>query len=180
MKGIGTLKQIVVFNDHLTIVSKIITIRTGGSFMKIPTMLRYGVRMVVTLAQKGEVISTAELAQEMGVSPLYLRQLAVPLERKGIIKGFRGAKGGYLLNVKPTDINVLEIMQAYDEDFSLLDCIKSTNTCLQSSVCTTRYLWKELSKTLRKTAQAITLQTLIEQDEKENEGKTRVDEYVIK
>ena len=148
--------------------------------MKIPTMLRYGVRMVVTLAQKGDVMSTAELAKEMDVSPLYLRQLAVPLERKGIIKGFRGAKGGYLITVLPKDINLFEIIQAYDEDFSLLDCIKSTNSCLQSSACTTRYLWKELSKTLRETAQAITLQTLIEQDKKEDEGKTRVDEYVIK
>jgi len=129
--------------------------------MKIPTMLRYGLRMVVTLAQKEEVISTAMLAKEMGVSPLYLRQLALPLEKRGIIKGFRGAKGGYLIDIKPEEINLFEIIQAYDEDFSLMDCIKSSNSCPQSSDCASRYLWKELSDTIRNTLQDMTLQELV-------------------
>ncbi len=132
--------------------------------MKIPTMLRYGVRMLVTLAQKGRVMNTVELAKEMGISPLYLRQLALPLERVGVIKGLRGAKGGYLLDVKPGEITLLEVIQAYDEDFSLLECIKSPNSCPQSSVCTSRYLWKELSDLLKNRLQNTTLKELIERD----------------
>jgi Rrf2 family protein len=145
-------------------VSKFITIYTVDEeqVMKIPTMLRYGVRMVVTLAQKGEITSTAALAQEMEVSPLYLRQLALPLEKRGIIKSFRGAKGGYLIDIKPEEINLFEIIQAYDEDFSLLDCIKSSDSCPQSTDCPSRYLWKELSDTLRDTLQTMTLQELVD------------------
>jgi Rrf2 family protein len=130
--------------------------------MKIPTMLRYGVRMVVTLAQKGGITSTAALAQEMDVSPLYLRQLAIPLEKRGIIKSFRGARGGYRINIKPEEVNLFEIIRAYDEDFSLLDCIKSADSCPQSTDCPGRYLWKELSDTLRNTLQTMTLQKLVE------------------
>ena len=130
--------------------------------MKIPTSLRYGVRMVVTLAQKGEIMSTAGLAREMGVSPLYLRQLALPLEKRGIIKSFRGAKGGYALNVRPGGINLWEIIRAYDEDFSLLECIESPDTCPQSPHCSSRYLWKEMSDKLRGTLQGTTLQELVE------------------
>src|SRR4030042_242114 len=129
--------------------------------MKIPTMLRYGVKMVVTLTQKGEVMSTAELAKEMGVSPLYLRQLAPVLERAGIIQGFRGAKGGYRLKVTPGEITIFDIIQAFDEDFSLLDCIKSANSCSRSPDCTTRYLWKDLSDVLKNTLQGMTLRELI-------------------
>ena len=130
--------------------------------MKIPTMLRYGVRMVVTLAQKGEITSTAALAQEMEVSPLYLRQLALPLEKRGIIKSFRGAKGGYLIDINPEELHLFEIVQAFDEDFSLLDCIKSSDACPKTLDCTSRYLWRELSDTLRVTLQTMTLQELIE------------------
>jgi Rrf2 family transcriptional regulator, cysteine metabolism repressor len=136
--------------------------------MKIPTMLRYGVRMVVTLAQKGEVMSTAGLAKEMGVSPLYLRQLAPVLERAGIIEGFRGARGGYRLKVRPEEITLFEIIQAFDEDFSLLDCIKSAHSCARSPDCTTRYLWKDLSDMLRTRLQAMTLKELME---KKNNGQ---------
>jgi Rrf2 family protein len=129
--------------------------------MKIPTMLRYGVRMAVTLAQKGEVMSTTALAEEMGVSPLYLRQLALSLEKRGIIKSFRGAKGGYVLNVRPEGISLFEIIQAYNEDFSLLECIKDADSCPQSLDCPSRSLWKELSDELRSTLQGTTLQELI-------------------
>jgi len=135
--------------------------------MKIPTMLRYGVRMVVTLAQKGEVMNTAGLAREMGVSPLYLRQLAPVLERAGIIEGFRGIKGGYRLKTLPEEITLAQIIQAFDEDFSLLDCIKSSNSCDRSSDCTTRYLWKDLSDVLKRTLQGMTLKELIQREKQQ-------------
>ena len=147
--------------------------------MKIPTMLRYGVRMVVTLAQKGEVMSTAGLAKEMVVSPLYLRQLAPVLERAGIIEGFRGARGGYRLKVRPGDITLFEIIRAFDEDFSLLDCIKSTNSCPRSPDCTTRYLWKDLSDVLKKTLQDMTLKQLMERKNKRDMGGNGWVEYII-
>jgi Rrf2 family iron-sulfur cluster assembly transcriptional regulator len=147
--------------------------------MKIPTMLRYGVRMVVTLAQKGEVMNTAGLAKEMGVSPLYLRQLAPVLERAGIIQGFRGIKGGYRLKVRPGEITIFDILQAFDEDFSLLDCIKSANSCPRSPDCTTRYLWKELSDVLKKTLHDMTLKELITRKNKQDTRETAWIEYII-
>lgn len=147
--------------------------------MKIPTMLRYGVRMVVTLAQKGEVMSTAGLAKEMGVSPLYLRQLAPVLERAGVIEGFRGARGGYRLKVQPGEITLFEIIQAFDEDFSLLNCIKSRNSCHRSPDCTTRHLWKDLSDVLKKTLQDMTLKELLERKNKQNAGGNEWAEYII-
>jgi len=147
--------------------------------MKISTMLRYGVRMVVTLAQKGELMSTASLAKEMGVSPLYLRQLARPLEKRGIIKGFRGAKGGYILNVRAGEITIFEVIRAFDEDFSLLDCIKIANSCSQSPACASRYLWKQLSDALRNIVRGMTLQELVENGNKKDTGETEGEEYVI-
>ena len=135
--------------------------------------------MAVTLAQKGEIMSTARLAKEMGVSPLYLRQLAVPLEKKGIIKGFRGAKGGYLLNVRPEEISLFEIMQAFDEDFSLVDCVKNADACSKSPDCTSRYLWKGLSDVLKDTLQNMTLQELMEREKKKDTGTNGWKEYII-
>jgi Rrf2 family protein len=147
--------------------------------MKIPTMLRYGVRMVVTLAQKGEVMSTAGLAKEMGVSPLYLRQLAPVLERAGIIQGFRGIKGGYRLKVRPGEITIFDIIRAFDEDFSLLDCVKTANSCPRSPDCTTRYLWKAMSDALKNTLQGMTLKELITRKNKQDTRETAWTEYII-
>jgi Rrf2 family protein len=147
--------------------------------MKIPATLRYGVRMVVTLAQKGEVMNTGGLAREMGVSPLYLRQLAPVLERAGIIQGFRGIRGGYRLKTRPENITLAQVIEAFDEDFSLLDCIKSSDSCDRSDDCTTRYLWKGLSDVIKSSLQNMTLEDLIKQGTKENAGAREWTEYTI-
>ena len=146
--------------------------------MKIPTTLRYGVRMVVTLAQKGTVMTTGQLAEEMGVSPLYLRQLALPLQKMGFMKGLRGAKGGYSLTVEPAEITLFEIIRAYDEDFSLLDCIKLPHSCTRSYSCTSRYLWKELSELMKKTLQNMTLKDLMEKGRSDDQGRMEWQKYV--
>jgi len=135
--------------------------------------------MVVTLAQKGEVMNTAGLAREMGVSPLYLRQLAPVLERAGIIQGFRGVKGGYRLKTRPEEITLAEIIKAFDEDFSLLDCVKSTKSCDRSRDCTTRYLWKGLSDVIKNSLQSLTLEDLMKQGDKKNSGARGWTEYTI-
>jgi Rrf2 family protein len=147
--------------------------------MKIPTMLRYGLRMVVTLAQKGQMMNTEELAKEMGVSALYLRQLTSPLERAGILQGIRGAKGGYLLTIDPAEINLFEIIQAFDEDFSLLDCIKDSDSCPKSTDCATRNLWEEMSNELKNILQNKTLQELIEKGKHNDTGARAWAEYII-
>ena len=147
--------------------------------MKIPTMLRYGVRMVLTLAQKGEMMNTEALAKEMGVSALYLRQLAAPLERAGILQGIRGAKGGYLLTANPREITLAEITRAFDEDFLLLDCIKDSDSCPKSQDCTSRYLWEEISNELKNILQNMTLQELMEKGRQNDTGATAWAEYII-
>ena len=147
--------------------------------MKISTALRYSVRMVVTLAQKGEIMNTEELAKDMDVSPLYLRQLAPALERAGILQTFRGAKGGYILKADPDELSIFEIIQVYDEDFSLLDCIRDSETCLKSPDCTSRYLWKGLSDELKKILQNMTLRELVEKGKNNDTGDSAWVEYII-
>lgn len=130
--------------------------------MKVPTVIRYGVRMVVTIAQQGGVMSTTQLAKEMGVSPLYLRQLAPALERSGILEGMRGVKGGYRLRRQPREITLLEVIEAFGEDFALLACVKDPGTCRRSATCIARGLWQGLSDEIRSYLMGMTLEGLIE------------------
>ncbi len=130
--------------------------------VKIPTAIRYGVRMLITLAENDRQMNTNELSREMGVSPLYLRQVALPLEKKGVIRGTKGAKGGYSLNVDPATIDLFTIFKAMNEDFSLLDCVDCTSACERSADCPSRELWKALSRSLRRSLKSLTLKKLVE------------------
>jgi len=62
--------------------------------MKINTKIRYGLRMLVILAERGTLINTCELGETMLVSPKYLRKLAGPLEKHNLIRSIQGIYGG--------------------------------------------------------------------------------------
>ncbi len=134
--------------------------------LKLPTNIRYGIRLVITLAQANRRMNTNELAREMDVSPLYLRQVAIPLEKNGIIKGTKGAKGGYSLHVEPPKVDLYTIIKAMNEDFSLLECVDCSDACPRSEDCISRELWIGLSRTLRDTLQAMSLKDLIDEKTK--------------
>ncbi len=129
--------------------------------LKLPTNIRYGIRLIITLAKAQRRMNTNELAREMDVSPLYLRQVAIPLEKNGIIKSVKGAKGGYSLNVDPSKTNLYTIIKAMNEDFSLLECVNCSDACPRSDTCVSRELWIGLSLALRNALQGVTLKGLI-------------------
>jgi Rrf2 family cysteine metabolism transcriptional repressor len=74
--------------------------------MKINTKIRYGLRMVIAIAQANKLVNTTELGSGMHVSSKYLRKLAGPLEKSGLIKSTQGIYGGYELNKRPEEINI--------------------------------------------------------------------------
>ncbi len=84
-----------------------------------------------------------------------------------------------MLKAKAGEITIFEIIQAFDEDFSLLDCVKSSNSCHRSPDCTTRYLWKDLSDVLKKTLQDMTLKELMERKNRQTRGGNGWGEYII-
>ena len=57
--------------------------------------------MLVILAQNEEVVNTEILGEKMVVSPKYLRKLAGPIEKAGLIHSIQGKYGGYKLNRDP-------------------------------------------------------------------------------
>lgn len=115
--------------------------------MKINTKIRYGLRMLVTLAQSDKVLNTADLGSGMNVSPKYLRKLAGPLEKANLIKSIQGIHGGYQINKHPRDISLKMIFNAFNEDMNLSNCVKIVK-CSLFEDCLVRPLWDHLERVL--------------------------------
>lgn len=72
------------------------------------------IRALLYLSHSGEgaVLSPSEVAAEIGASMSYLSKVNTQLVRAGILKSYRGMKGGVAL-ARPTDeISLLHIVQA--------------------------------------------------------------------
>jgi len=109
--------------------------------MKINTKIRYGLRMLVFLAQDKDVVNTEILGERMAVSPKYLRKLAGPMEKAALIVSVQGKYGGYKLNKKPSEITISDIFNAYNESLHISGCTKESG-CLLSEDCITSNLWE--------------------------------------
>lgn len=128
--------------------------------MKINTKIRYGLRMLIAIAQEERLVNTTKLSERMHVSPKYLRKLAGPLEKAGLIKSAQGIYGGYELNMKPEDISMQRLMAAFNERLSLTDCVLGKKCDLKDS-CLARNVWVMLEKTLQERFLPVTIHDIL-------------------
>ncbi|HHT09353.1 MAG TPA: Rrf2 family transcriptional regulator [Atribacter sp.] len=138
--------------------------------MKISTRARYGLRLLVDLAEHSgkDPVKLKDISQRQGISLNYLRQLIMPLESNKIVRSIRGNRGGYLLGKKPEEINLLDIMNLLEGPIDLVDCVHNKNLCQISDTCPTRKIWVEISEKMEQSLVQKSLKDLMENNEIHN------------
>jgi Rrf2 family cysteine metabolism transcriptional repressor len=129
----------------------------------ISTKSRYGLRALVELSVKAKKhpVSLKEVSLEQKISKKYLENIFRMLQRGGIIRSTRGAKGGYQLARDPEELTVLEVMETIEGPVELLECLKHKN-CKKIERCPTRFLWENLENNIKDFLKNRSLQELID------------------
>lgn len=134
--------------------------------MKISTKGRYALRLMLDLAtyNTGEPVSLNDVAKRQDVSEKYLEQIISILNRGGLVKSSRGAKGGYSLRNKPEDITVGMILRLTEGDLAPVDCVSETNPteCERLGSCVTARIYQKLSEAINGVVDNITLADMID------------------
>jgi Rrf2 family protein len=91
--------------------------------MKISTRGRYGIRLLIDLAEhmNEDHVSLASVAERQGISIRYLEQVAVILRRAGFIRSVKGASGGYTLSRRPEELIIGDVLRELEGDMLVLD-----------------------------------------------------------
>jgi Rrf2 family protein len=91
--------------------------------MKISTRGRYGIRLLIDLAEHVEEphIPLAVVAERKGISIRYLEQVAIILRRSGFIRSVKGASGGYALTRPAQDIILGDVLRVLEGDMLVVD-----------------------------------------------------------
>jgi Rrf2 family protein len=91
--------------------------------MKISTRGRYGIRLLIDLAEHSDTkhIALASVAERQQISIRYLEQVAVILRRSGFIRSVKGASGGYTLSMPPRDIVIGDVLRVLEGDMLVVD-----------------------------------------------------------
>ncbi len=135
--------------------------------MKLSTKIRYGLRAILQISLQGEKapVMARSIAEEQEVSEPYIDQLLIPLRTSGLIRSFRGRRGGYQLAVDPAKLTILDIVEALDGKLSIIDCLNEKE-CSRKTICATRIVWEKVDRALRESLSSMTLQELCEIDQR--------------
>jgi Rrf2 family protein len=122
----------------------------------------YAIRAMVYLAgrRQEEPVSAREISKGQAISYGLICKLLQRLQKNKLVKSSMGPKGGFYLNKKPSEINLLEITEAVQGPLSLNRCLRQAKICPLKKKCTVRKNLAQLQKYLNNSLSGITLSNL--------------------
>ena len=146
-----------------------------GEWMRLSTRSRYSVRALLDIMCKGgdnKPVALRTIAIRQNVSEKYLEQLFIILRKGGIIKASRGVKGGYVLNKRPEEIYLGDILRLTELSMETVSC----KNCDEVDDCISRPCWDDFSHVVLDYVDSVTLKDIylrfVEAGNKKVEGET--------
>jgi len=119
--------------------------------MMLTTKSRYAVMAIVEVAssQSTRPIKLADISNKQTIPLNYLEQIFLKLKKANIVKSVKGPGGGYCLNVPSESLNIIEIIDAVEENTKMTRCSVDKTCRKNGAKCMTHDLWKGLSTQIR-------------------------------
>jgi Rrf2 family nitric oxide-sensitive transcriptional repressor len=104
--------------------------------MRLTVLSDYSLRVLMYLGAAPDRLATIqEIAQAYRISENHLMKVVHGLARHGFVATVRGRGGGLRLAKAPEQITVGAVLRAVEDDFALVECFESGDTCRITNVC---------------------------------------------
>lgn len=87
------------------------------------------------LAATGERTTGAHVAELYGISTNHIAKVVNLLGRLGYIRSIRGIGGGVELARDPNDIRIGQVIEDFEGNMHLLECVSTNDVCAIESFC---------------------------------------------
>ena len=138
--------------------------------MKLTTKGRYAVMAMADLATNVNIgtVSLTEISSRQNISLAYLEQIFIKLKNNNLVKGSRGATGGYILEKPASEIKLSNIIYAVNEEVKTLNCKKNSKKGCnnRSTKCITHNLWDQLDQHINGFFEKVKLQDIAKINQK--------------
>ncbi|HKM06312.1 MAG TPA: Rrf2 family transcriptional regulator [Sphaerochaeta sp.] len=125
--------------------------------MKVSTRGRYGLRLLVDLAEhtSDQPVALSQVAARQGLSEKYLQQVALLLTRGGYLNSVKGAGGGYLLSRNTDQILIYDVFDLLEGNIAFTEIPQKEETAIQR--CLRVHFFQKLDEKVLETFEGVTL-----------------------
>ena len=133
--------------------------------LRINRQTDYAVRVVLSLSKReaGKRVSTSEIGREMLIPPALLQRIVAELASGKFIHTQAGRDGGISLAHEPKNISLLQVVEHFEGELYLSDCVLKPGDCPFDKKCPVHCQWIRLKNLLRDEMARISFQQLVEE-----------------
>lgn len=127
----------------------------------------YGLRAVIYLSSraKGKITYVHEIAENQLIPVNFLFKILRKMVKKGLVKSYRGPRGGYALAKDPAEITFLEVIEAIDGPLLLNRCLGDMSRCMLERSCKMLNAWQRIQVHMKNELNAVTIADLLKPSE---------------
>ena len=117
--------------------------------------------MTCIAAHPGDVLSTAQIADEAHLELPTVSKLLKALGHAGLVASFRGVNGGYRLARDARDISLAQIVEALEGPIGMTECSIAEGQCERESQCNVRGSWQQVNSVLSVALRSVSLADML-------------------
>jgi len=133
--------------------------------LHISELTDYATVLLAALRAQPEALHSASgLAERTGIAAPTVSKLLKELQRAGLVRSTRGARGGYQLARSAQEISAAEIIDAVEGPVALTECASDHGQCGLEANCSVGHSWQQVSAAIHRSLQEVRLASLIAHD----------------
>jgi Rrf2 family protein len=108
-----------------------------------------------------KIISAAELVDELKIPRPFLRKILQKLNKKGILKSYKGTGGGFLVAKPANRIFLADLIEIFQGPLKLNECFFKKLKCPNTQACSLRGKINRIERFIVKELREITVESLL-------------------
>ncbi len=122
----------------------------------------YAVRALCFIAQKqGGIIPVEDLVKELKMPRPFLRKILQLLNKKGILRSYKGQCGGFAVGVPVGKLYLIDLIEIFQGPLKLNECLFKKRLCPNICACRLRKRIKNIERNVLAELKSITISDLL-------------------
>ncbi len=121
----------------------------------------YALRALCYISKQKNLVTVAELVRALGVPLPFMRKILQQLNKKGVLKSYKGQGGGFKLKIAPEELFLIKIMRVFQGEVGFNGCFLKKDVCPDKGKCVLRKKINSIEEDMLRQLKAINVASLV-------------------